>query len=34
MVVTENSNPGQIEREKKGSADKKAKGVHAQEIQK
>jgi hypothetical protein len=31
-VVTENPNIGQIEREKKGLAEKKAKGPHAQKI--
>jgi len=33
-VLTENPNTGQIEREKKGSAEKKAKGLQAQKIQK
>jgi hypothetical protein len=33
-VVTENPNTGQIEREKKGSAEKKAKRLQAQRIQK
>jgi hypothetical protein len=33
-VLTENPNTGQIEREKMGSTEKKAKGVQAPEIQK
>jgi hypothetical protein len=33
-LVTENPNTGQIEREKKGSAEKKTKELQAQRIQK
>jgi len=33
-VATEKPNAGQIEREKKGSAEKKVKGIHAQKTRK